>query len=65
MEKNSLKEMLLKAKQGKYAYFNGFKKYFEQNPKDHNPLKLNEFAEKEIREAVKTHLNLFGAVNMA
>lgn len=49
----------------KQAYFNGFKRYFEQNPNEHNPLKLNEYAEKEIREVVKTHMNLFGAVNRA
>jgi fructose-bisphosphate aldolase class II len=49
----------------KHAYFNGFKKYFEQNPTDRNPLKLDEFVEKEIKEVVKIHINLFGAAQKA
>jgi fructose-bisphosphate aldolase class II len=49
----------------KHAYFGGYQKYFELNPTDRNPLKLDEFVEKEIREVAKTHLTLFNAVNKA
>lgn len=49
----------------KHAYFDGYQKYFEQNSTDRNPLKLDEFIEKEIKEVVKTHINLFGAAQKA
>jgi ketose-bisphosphate aldolase len=49
----------------KHAYIDGYKKYFEQNPTDCNPLKLDEFLEKEIREVAKMHISLFGSAQKA
>jgi ketose-bisphosphate aldolase len=49
----------------KHAYFDGYKKYFELNPADRNPLKLDEFVENGIKEVVKGHLRLFSAENKA
>jgi len=49
----------------KYAYFDGYRNYFEKNPKDRNPLKLDEFVEQNIKDVVKRHLVLFNTENKA
>jgi fructose-bisphosphate aldolase class II len=49
----------------KYAYIDAYKKYFEMNPTDYNPLKLDRYVEESIKEVVKKHLVLFDSVDRA
>lgn len=45
----------------KHAYFDAYKNYFELNPDDRNPLKLDEYVEAFIKDAAKRHIILFGS----